>query len=663
MAVFQEVNHEDFSGLLGVMPHIDTTTSGTYNYGDLINPWIDNSSPGVTDPLVDNCMAVNQAVTPTYSTTNIEHTARLLAWHWNEVGNNKVFEHHAQRGPVGGYYLSGRVAQHKTTGEATFESQTINGATTDGFLQIQEPHATAFGNSYHKDHSVQTGVRVKLSSPGGVPPFTWVPILGVGLSRGGAHEAINSPDAELTYYQKTENGHGYLCPPLANNADTKAGNQLTGNWHSHMATYLIYCHDGAGGVMLATAPGMSPDGQAYARSNASKTATANIMSTNDAYGVKNGLIRYNAPKILTDHFEANQSLSYLWDQYKNNTRRLYGHTVNYTQDHEWNDRGNSSWANFWSHFNLIGYKTGVSNADLSTPEEFYINWTSAAANTTNPYKLNRWGVYWAGATMHSSYNHHGSYQFAGTGKIKDFTFVNQHLFHGYDFTREVRTYISPKMLILHAHAETGTVIHDFSIGSYAPHTRVGRYIGDGPFKDYMGYNYNLEYIYPGDGHTYNPLRDNHGDASKKEDEAGNSPTTWVNIDSMLDNSDSTFASAKNIGPEHAIYLKLNGVETSAGTVLDAEIVQELTIQIRGFEQLTIDPVVLHFALTKNDKSNLVQTTAKQSVAVPDGELVGTGNVYPDKGSAFTVTFRNDGANNMTYGNLKDGYLKMWVELR
>jgi hypothetical protein len=662
MAVFEEVTHEDFSGLLGVMPNVDTTTSGTHNYGDLINPWIDTSSTSTTDPLLENFYAVNQAVTPTYSTRNIDSTARLINWNFNNKTSAKL-EHQRARGPMGGYYLSGRVSQDKTTGEAAFTSQTIDGTETDGVLQIQEPHATSFGQDYHYQHSVQTGARVKISSPGpgGIPPFTWVPLFGIGLCRGSTSDAINTPDEETNYHQRNHSSHGYLAPPLASTDDNYWESTLPGSWYSHFATYFIYCHDGNGGVMLATAPGMSSTGQSFAYDNASSTATKDIMSTNDAYGVKNGICRWKAPKILTDHFNDNMSLSYLWDQYKDETRQSYGATVNFTYDNDYDDKDNMSWGNHWSSPNIIGYKTGVTNSNLSTPEEFYINWTTAAANTTNPYKLNRWGVYWAGATAHSSYNSHGSWQMGATGKIKDFTFVNQPVFHGLDYTEEARTHIAPKQLILHAHAEGGTVVHDFSIGSYAPATRIGRYISDGPFNNYMGYSHNLEYIYPGDGHTYNPLRDNHGDPAKKEDEAGNAPTTWVDIDSMLDNSDATFASAKNIGPQDAIYLKLNGVNTAAGTVDDAEIVKELTVSIRGYEQMTTDPVVLHMSLTKSDKTNLVQTTAKQSVSVPDGELIGAGNVYPKHGNAFTVTFRNDGANNMTYGNLKDGYLKLWVE--
>jgi len=399
-------------------------------------------------------------------------------------------------------------------------------------------------------------------------------------------------------------------------------------------------------------------GHPYANTNGSKTGTADSCPTNAYYGTKNGFIKWKAPKMLTDAFDSNQSLTALFNTYKNNTRKTWAHSTNYLNDHAWNDRVNSSWANFWHSSSILGLKQGASNADLKNTEEIFINIAPHAANTSNPYKMNSYGTLWAGmASNDTRYSHHGSFNYTATGKMGDFVFVNQPIFSGYDYTREAATWITPKTICLHASADSDGIIEEFSLGGYAPATRLGKQIEDGPFEGYMGPNNTLEHIYPGDGHTYDPLKGAHGNAGRQEIDNG----AFVNVDNLLDNSDGTNTSITKRGPDNALYLKLQGVGSST-TVNDDEIIQEFTVTVRGVTQLTIDAVEIKLAVTNSSKEVLMQTTPKQTIRTPLGEVVNNQTKFPVDGvSGFVVTFSHDGTSNFNYGNVKDGYLKIWVE--
>lgn len=656
MATFEQVTHEDFSGIIGSARHVDTTTSAGNSIVELINPWVDKTGAENTyNPLLDNFFSINQAVTPSYC-TKAPGGSKLINWIFGSDNTAVPYDDDTEHGPMSGYYLSGRVQQNNSTGEAFFTNQTIDGNKHDGYLTVQEPHFTSFGRAYHKDHGVQTGIRVKLRFDN-LQPFTWVPLVGIARTAGDDYTAINTPD-DSNFYSKDGIGHGYYAPPLANTDNNVWGAANSGGWGTHMVCYFIYCHDGQGNALLATCAGMSPDGHPYAAYHASKTGTPHSNPTNAYYGTKNGFLKWKAPKILTDAFDSNQSLTALFDTYKNNSRNWWAASTNFTYDSSWADRGNSSWANFWHTSSIIGMKQGATNADLKNTEEIFINIAPHAANTTNPYNMNRWGVIWAQTSNNDSrYSHHGSFNYTATGKIGDFVFVHQPIFSGFEYTNETYSYATPKQIVLHASADSDGIIEEFSLGGYTPATRLGRQIGDGPFKGYMGPHNTLEFIYPGDGHTYDPLKGAHGNAARQEIDNG----AFVNVDNLLDNSDGTNTSIVKRGPDNALYLKLQGVGSGA-TVNDDEIIQEFTVTLRGLTQLTIDAVEIKMAVTNSSKEVLMQSTPKQAISTPGGELINNQTKYPLDGvSGFVVTFSHDGTSNFNYGNVKDGYLKIWVE--
>lgn len=697
MATFQHITHEDFSGLMGPARHIDTTSSTTHDTVDVMSPFIDNTNQtnGSIDKMIQNCFAINQAVTPSYNTKNASGDTIFMNWDWSHkdnipLGNSEL------RGPCGAHYFAGRFQQDKTSGNTVFTSSTVEGQKTDGYVQIQEPYMSHGPQStvYHKDHSVQTGIRIKLQF-NDLAPFEWVPLFGIsrpvffwgdGDNFGG--QRLHTPDALEEYYANHNSNAttasyrhstlGYQKPgALISNATNVWGSGNTGadfgwasNYGDRNVVYFIYCHDGSGNALLATCGGMTWNGNspnfepAWGNPPSSETGT---NPTNGAYGVSNGLLRWTQPQMLTDLFTTSpgQDLQAIWDTYKGNFRGEWARLWQGVID---TDHSNSSWASHYHNSSIIGYKSNANNADLSSPEEIYVNIVSHAPDHSNPYRYHSDGVNWGMENLWfsdfvSNRNHHGSHEYYATGKIGDFTFVNQFLWHGFDYTRETETYLAPKHLILQPSSSAEGIIHEFGIGSYEPTTRHSKAIQDGPRAGFLGLHNDLEYIYPGPGNTYDPLHEIENDPGRLED-IGNA---WDNATNLVDRSDLTYATVKSIGEANALYIKL-AEATTTSVPGDADIVQEFTITLRGLIQEITDSHEIMFALCESDKTEIGnhRTTEKTSIRIPDGETAGSGVSYPrDDLSGFIVTFRNDtlGSGALTYGKLKNGYLKVWAQIQ
>jgi hypothetical protein len=219
-------------------------------------------------------------------------------------------------------------------------------------------------------------------------------------------------------------------------------------------------------------------------------------------------------------------------------------------------------------------------------------------------------------------------------------------------------YHGPSRILLHATSLGECRINDFSIGAYQPVTDKTRAATGGVLDTYYIPHSNHEFIFPGSGVTYNPVSDLTAE-SAFVDESG----AWTAAINMFDSGSDTFATAKHVGENNALLVPLNGVKSGNTTPQDSEPIEEFNIMIRGIRQQDIKEYEIVCALAGSDKGVLLTAGSTQRVQVGETGSLQVGTTYPLNKSAYSCTFKSTelATNSVTYGSIKGGYLKIWVE--
>lgn len=667
MPTFHTVEHDDFGSWVGLCRNKSTVGNSTEVI--INNPFSTNN---VSEPTLQNYIDVNTGLTPIHSChVAQDDSKRIIRDSHNNILNG------ADRGPMDEMVLMGRLVQD-STGKTNFTyAIDDSGTPCDGFAQIIQPSWGTWSGSTNASQSLadhdQFSMRTNLQFAD-LDPFTWVPVFGVtyGAATRASTNALAHFDNNLAYpgstidYRNETANYGYARPDgLSSSASNlygiSWGNELgTGYMDASHTWYMLYCHDGSGNGMLASCLGMSATGMKYMLNTGNGSYAAKDMCASNAHwDTHHGKFKYVPPTVLQTLFTTHgNNLQTIWDHYGTNAhgggRRIVQPSTTSTSgggsnaDPLYNGRHQ-----IWGNISLIAYGP-TANPTLSSPENIYVNHVKLRSPSSEGHRINRFGAY--DDNTADTYNTY--YARYVTGKVGDLIFYNHPTMWSGGYDTENSWYVAPtcSRFILHATHLGKCKINDFSIGAYTPVTASMRKATSGVLNSYYMPYSNMEYIFPGTGVTYNPVAELSSSSSFID--TGSSWTAEIN---MFDATPDTYTTVTDIGTSNALHIPLNGVSSGNTVPNNLDPVEEFSINIRGIKQQDIKEYEIVFALTDSDRVTLVTATENQRVSVTEsaGGTIDTSTKYPLSESAYTVTFKASDAS-IKYGDIKDGYLKMYV---
>ena len=666
MPTFHTVEHDDFGSWVGLCRN--KTTVGNNTEVTINNPY---TTTNIQEPTLQNYIDLNTGLTPIHSCVRAGNDAnRIIRDSHNALLNGD------DRGAMDEMVLMGRLVQDGTGSTHFTYSVDETGTPCDGFAQFIQPtwssSTTAGSTNQSLEEHDQYSWRTNLQFAD-LDPFTWVPVWGVGYGnatgQAGANPTViskqhNYPDASMNYYD-TAGSYDYVRPDglssSANNLYSCSwGNTGTGYMDRSHTWYLVYCHDGNGNGMLASCFGMSATGNKFYNHNTNAYSARNLAASNAHWNTHHGKFKYVPNTVLSDLFTThNNDLQAIWDHYGANTygggRRIVYSSITGTTSRN-DDTYSNGRVHMYGNISLIAYGP-TANSTLSSPENIYVNHMklrTSGSTADKDYVINRFGTYYRGSTD----GIRNVWQYFVTGKVGDLIFYNHPTMWMTGYDDENFHYRAPGLsrFILHATHLGKCRINDFSVGAYTPVTRYMRRASSGILASYDVPYSNMEYIFPGSGVTYNPVSQLSSNSNFVD--TGSSWTAPIN---MFDATAGTFSTVSNLGLTNALHIPLNGVASGNTAPNDLDPIEEFSILVRGIKQQNIGEYEIVFAITDSDRVTLVTATESQRVSVTDsaGGTIDTATKYPLSEASYSVVFK-DSDSNIKYGDIKDGYLKMYV---
>jgi hypothetical protein len=650
---FTKITQESFNWG-GLASNIES--SGGIDTIKILSRYADKSE---THPAIENFDSINMGLTPIYASDNNAGTRYAQAIDTTSLGGTN-------RDPYDRYVWSGEV-QKDANDNSKFTHTEIDGVETDGCLYIPDPYFRLEQNweTVAGENSNQAGININLQF-NDLAPYQWVPLFGIYFGRmGDSISTFTGQNWDIKYGNYSDHGASwpYYASQDPNNiyGDDSYGAPYF-NDHMNHVQYWIWCHDGSGNAMLATTTGerLTDQDQTYAH-----------QPTNEHYGSSNGYMKYSAPYLLRNYVATQSNpLPSLWEDYggNNSGRNEYStHHAGYSDYRVWSStQGNAcigaNWGDRSTHLNsqLVAYGP-TANADLSSPTNLYIT----VNKTTNDQTRTRICHGFLHAT--GGYNSDSRRDIAHyiTGKVGDFTFMNVPGIVG--STRSAEGYSSyghPTGLILRPTVLGDGQINNFSYGSFAPIPHPGNFVvpaGDS-MSGYLFPGSNVEYIYPTEGGSYNPVEAAGNSAAMLVDETGaqmstKSDPSFADVEFLLDDILTTYTTIKKAGASEALYITLNSAPGVMG-LSDSDPVTDFVMTVRGVTQLIIGNYRIMAALTDSSKTEITRTNATTAITAP---IKGSSNSNPSGGGQYTVHFLGTDMQGTTYGDIKDGYLKIWAE--
>lgn len=324
----------------------------------------------------------------------------------------------------------------------------------------------------------------------------------------------------------------------------------------------------------------------------------------------------------------------------------------------------------------------VDNADMSDMVDIHINVNRVIRDgaaigrggiITDPTFTGSWGSTYGCNNRGSAQYSRDTCQLFFSGKILNFTFrdtpgptysgrtgSNFHRYYnGYGqranfSTGTLDTGLSPDALIIRPTVTGDCRVHDVSFGHYN-HTGYlsgyPTYTTPSYLNNYQRPNANLTLTFPKSGVTYSPVKNARNNPSLVVDQNGNTPSAnhWIDVDNLFDYDSSTLTTAQGSGESGAIYIPMNVSDT--GSPADTDPVGAVNVSIRNVRQLSLTEYILNIAIVENDKTTEIWST---TVAAPVNSSVST---PADSSQALIFNIDPTG---VTYGDIKDAWIKMWV---
>lgn len=353
---------------------------------------------------------------------------------------------------------------------------------------------------------------------------------------------------------------------------------------------------------------------------------------------------------------------------------------------------------------LVAYGP-VSNADLSNTTEININVTRVVANgktimspgiagdvnlpelieygerspSTGP-----WTFYGGSAPANVT-----PYQLFYSGRILDFTFRDVPGQVGVSSTSVAETVwdrgnnsgavvvytqlngghliehgLSPDALVIRAPHQGDCKVYSATLATYDQVTGGITGYNDSVLSNNLRPDYDVQLEFATGGTSYMPLKLTSENSARRVNNAGvqieaGATPAWVDTDHMFDEDENTATVNKLTGEANAMYLELNGViTTNAPQPPDSRDITNMTLSIRGMRQLSMVRHRIRLAITDNTKNNTLWTTGTSQDPDIIVEVNNTAS-FPPQAEAYTYVIDQV---NLTYGQVKDGYLKIWTEV-
>ena len=640
---FTKVTQEtfDWSGLAQNI----TTNAGTETI-QIMNRY---ANLAATHQAVENFDAINMGLTPIYAGDN--NAGKRIAWNLDHTTLGGM-----NRDPYDRYVWSGEVST--TGGSSSFKSSTIDGIETDGFMFIPQPYVVGDGGMFERiATSEQSGASINLQY-NNLAAFQWVPLFGIAIGFGGAlTERVHANSSIFTHAYSTYSGVNY---PWAASADD---NNLYGAASSAAATagwtnmhtcmqYYMYCHDGNGNAMIATAVG---------EARVEDGSTDPLYPTNDHYNSTNGYLKFNAPYLLRNWMTTQANpLATLWDEYSNAAthpdptrfgavdHRAYMSDLSFGAGYH-----DTSAASIGE---LVAYGP-TANADLSSPTNIFIAINKAF------YESN--GRMYHGRLLGGGGANAHAVQAFTTGKIGDFTFSSIHGPGRNTITNNLLSYGTSVSLVLRPGAVGDGQINSASYGTFVSDPHPDSYVvpGGSSITGAVMPGPDIEYIFPTEGTSYDPVVAASSNSAMLTDSSGIAMSTisdpsWDDANFLLDNVVSTKATIKKSGADNALYIGLNAAPGGMNAT-DSDPITDFVITVRGVTQVILGNYSIMAAITKSDKSEIARTSSAEAITAP---MKGSSTSNPGGGGQYTIHFKGADMTGYTYADIKDGFLKIWAEL-
>lgn len=643
---FTKVTQEtfDWSGLAQNI----TTNAGTETI-QIMNRY---SNLAETHQAIENFDAINMGLTPIYAMD--DNAGKKISWNLDKdtLGGSN-------RDPYDRYIWSGEVST--TGGDSSFRSSTIDGVDTDGFMYIPQPFQGNPGNQYESStYSEQGGISINLQY-NNLAAHQWVPLFGLALGWGGTLQEWVGQNSSIWQHSYEMYGANYPWAAAGDDVNLynrKSDDSKVSNPYSYFyygLQYYMYCHDGNGNAMIATAAGEAATDNSAAYAD---------FPTNEHYNSTNGYLKFAAPYLLRDWMTTqNNPLQSLWDEYSSALTHPQASKMAWVDKRTYMSTPDSGggWADSFagSLGELVAYGP-TTNADLSSPTNIFIA-TNKIADST----YGRYGRFQAGRLTNQAHADHRSTQLFTTGKIGDFTFTNVHGPARQYVRNGVASYGVPVGLILRPGVVGEGQINSASYGAFIsdPHPS-GFFVPAGnSLEGSFAIGPDVEYIFPTEGSSYDPIVAASSNSAMLTDSSGVAMNTladpsWDDTDFLVDDVLSTKSTIKKSGADNALYIGLNSAPATM-TASNTDPITDFVITVRGVTQVILGNYSIMAAITKSDRSEIVRTSASEAITAP---LKGSSSSNPGGGGQYTIHFQGADMSGYTYADIKDGFIKIWAEL-
>lgn len=329
----------------------------------------------------------------------------------------------------------------------------------------------------------------------------------------------------------------------------------------------------------------------------------------------------------------------------------------------------------YTPFQIVAFGTAT-NAKLQQPEEILINANTIGVAGLNYHRYLGIQSYNVQSTT-SRARHLTARQILYTGSMLGFNFRDvpgqmwndRYRFYNQNYAGYVAdqyTSKGPYALVLRPTYEDDMQVEKVSYANYTNDDAPEVIGGDTLLKDTYRSSSNTQFFFGGDGYSYDPLqgaKSNAADVIDKEN-------AWDNEANIIDQDLNSRAQLNAAGEQNALHIKLSGTNATL-TSPEADFdVTSMGITVRGITLSAIDYHKLRFAIVSSDTVGQGQvfftTTTSTEIAQQDkldiGDIpIGNTTISPIGDGAYHIQFQTTLADNHSYADIKNAYLRIWAE--
>ena len=325
-------------------------------------------------------------------------------------------------------------------------------------------------------------------------------------------------------------------------------------------------------------------------------------------------------------------------------------------------------------FQIVAFGNAGANSKLEQSEEILINANTIGVAGKNYHRYLGIQSY-NNQNSTASARHGTARQILYTGKILNFNFrdVPGQMWNDYyrfhyntSYNAIQNTSKGPYALALRPTYEDEMQVEKVSYANYTNDDAPEVIGGDTLLKDTYRSSSSTQFFFGGDGYSYDPLQ---GAKSNAADVIDNE-NAWDNETNIIDQDLNSRAQLNAVGEQNALHIKLSGTNATL-TPPEADFdVTSMGITVRGITLSAIDYHKLRFAIVSSDTvgqgqvffTTTTSTQIEQQDRLDIGDIpIGNTTISPIGDGAYHIQFQTTLANNYSYADIKNAYLRIWAE--